>query len=406
MINSITEPVPPLRQDIEAFIVQVEREDMVALRDPLGIARDMLVFHPSAYEIMRLFNGDVTVRDVLTLIAETTGDHIKPEHLLKMIQELDAHKYLLSPGFIQAFREEVERFQNQRVRLAYLAGDAYPEDPDECGKFMAEFFFKAGDARASFDATGIVAPHIDLRVGGKVYVPAFNSIRHGDFDTAIILGTSHYSEEDFFILCEKDFETPLGILRADRPLIERIRELAYPELTRNDFAHRNEHSIEFAVLFLKYLLGSGCPPIVPILCTSLQDAIDEEQAPREYPEFLSFTRAVRESLSELGRKPVFIVSVDWSHVGKKFGDMTAAADMLERVRKSDLQQLDAVTRCDAEAFHALVVKNRNRTRIDGYSCLQTYFDVAHPRQGEMLRYEQWHEVERESAVTFASLAFR
>ncbi|NOY05193.1 MAG: AmmeMemoRadiSam system protein B [Chlorobi bacterium] len=406
MINSITEPVPPLRQDIEAFVIEVEQEEMVALRDPLGIARDMLVFHPSAYEIMRLFNGDVTVQDVLKLIAESTGDHIQPEHLLKMIRELDAHKFLLSPGFIQAFREEVERFQNQRVRTAFLAGDAYPEQMEECRKFIAEFFAGAGETRASFAATGIVAPHIDLRVGGKVYVPAFNSIKHGEFDTVIVLGTSHYSDEDFFILCEKDFETPLGTVQADRRLIQRIREKAYPDLTRSEFAHRNEHSIEFPVLFLKYLFGLESPPIVPVLCTSLQDAIDEERSPGEFPEFQSFTRAVRESLDELGRKPVFIISVDWSHIGKKFGDMTPAADMLDRVRKSDLNQLEAVARCDAEAFHALVVKNRNRTRIDGYSCLQAYFEIAHPRRGEILQYEQWHEIERESAVTFASLAFR
>ncbi len=406
MINSITEPVPPLRQDIEAFVVQVEREEMVALRDPLGIARDMLVFHPSAYEIMRLFNGDVSVQDVLKLIAESTGDHIQPEHLLKLVRELDAHKFLLSQGFIQTFREEVERFQDQRVRPAYLAGDAYPAEPDECERFIEQFFSGVGDARSSFAATGIITPHIDLRVGGGVYVPAFNSIRHGDCDTVVVLGTSHYSEEDYFILCEKDFETPLGTVQADRALVQRIREMSYPELTQTDFAHRNEHSIEFPVLFLKYLFGPECPPIVPVLCTSLQDAIEEERVPGEFPEFLTFTRAVRESLNDLKRKPVFIVSVDWSHVGKKFGDMTAAGDMLDRVRKSDMEQLEAVTRCDAAAFHSLVVNNRNRTRIDGYSCLQAYFEIAHPRQGELLRYEQWHEVERESAVTFASLAFR
>jgi predicted class III extradiol MEMO1 family dioxygenase len=104
-------------------------------------------------------------------------------------------------------------------------------------------------------------------------------------------------------------------------------------------------------------------------------------------------------------KTVFILSVDWSHVGKKFGDEVAAGDILHVIEQTDHRQLEALERADYSAFFSLLHASKNATHIDGFTCISAFFDAIQPTRGKLLKYKQWHEVERESAVTFASMAF-
>jgi len=99
------------------------------------------------------------------------------------------------------------------------------------------------------------------------------------------------------------------------------------------------------------------------------------------------------------------VSVDWSHVGKKFGDNECAERILPVVRITDHQHFQALEACNYKRFYNLLRSSKNASRIDGFSCITTFFDLVKPTSGKLLAYDQWHEQERESGVTYASLVF-
>ena len=75
------------------------------------------------------------------------------------------------------------------------------------------------------------------------------------------------------------------------------------------------------------------------------------------------------------------------------------------IEQSDRLQIEALEQADYRRFHSLLAQTQNSSRIDGHACITTFFDLVAPARGALLAYKQWHEVERESGVTFASMAF-
>ncbi|MBR9976088.1 MAG: AmmeMemoRadiSam system protein B, partial [Bacteroidetes bacterium] len=170
-------------------------------------------------------------------------------------------------------------------------------------------------------------------------------------------------------------------------------------------AHRQEHSIEFPTVFLQHVFGNNRVRVVPVLCTSFDEYLVEGTRAAADAKYEAFITAFHRTAERLGRKVAFVLSVDWSHVGRKFGDDVDAAELLEGLHVSDLEQLGALERCDYERFYELLRESHNASKIDGFACITTFFDIARPQRGTLFDYQQWHEEERASAVTFASMAF-
>lgn len=405
LFDSLTAPIPPLRDDLDLLPYQKDGEELRILRDPSGYSEQMLVFRPAAMALLRLFDGRRSVQDLRDGIHRETGTDLDSEQLIEIVRSLDRYHFLANERFA-ARREEMDAdYLAADQRPAVHAGQSYPDDPEELADFLHDLFAADGGAVEDGALLGVLCPHIDLQVGPQVYVPAFRQLAAADVDTIVVLGTSHYSAEDLFILTTKDFVTPLGTLRTDREFVELLHEESGGIFTRRDVAHRQEHSIEFPVVFLQHVFGNERVRLVPILCTSFEEFLVEGRDPEEDARYAAFLRAFRAASARLGRKLAFVLSVDWSHVGRKFGDDVDAADILAALAKFDREQLAALEHCDEEAFRTLLRDSHNATRIDGFSCITTFFDLARPRRGVLFDYQQWHEEERASAVSFASMAF-
>ncbi|MFZ1731508.1 MAG: AmmeMemoRadiSam system protein B [Bacteroidota bacterium] len=405
LFDTMTEAIPTLRPDLELLPIREDGEDLLLLRDPSGYSDEMLVFRPAAMALLQLFDGKRSVNALLDEIQSGTGVRIDGEQILGIVQSLDRFYFLHN----QRSRDKQEEMDAvwiaQDYRPAAHAGNSYPDDPEELKDFLQELFDADGTAIESGELLGILTPHIDLQIGPQVYVPAFRQLLDTDVDTVVILGTSHYSYEDLFILTEKDFATPLGTLQTDKEFVRMLREESGDLFTHRDVAHKQEHSIEFPVVFLQHLYGNERVRIVPILCTSFEEFLVEGSRALADEKYAAFLRAFKATVDKLGRKVRFVLSVDWSHVGRKFGDDFDAADVLETVRESDHAQFAALEACDYERFYDLLRDSRNASKIDGFACITTFFDLTHPQRGVLLDYQQWHEEERASAVTFAGMAF-
>lgn len=405
MFSSVDAPIPPLRQDLEIIPYEENGEHLLILRDPAGYGDEMIVFKPEAWALFSLFDGRQTVGQLQREIFSSTEVHVDATQIIQIIQMLDEYFFLQSERFIERKTARDKEFLEAVVRPAIHAGQSYPEDPAELKAFLRSLFDKDDSPLPHRPPIGIITPHIDLRIGPEVYIPPFRHLAaYDDFDTVVIFGTSHYSSEDLFIASRKHLQTPLGTLQTDTEFIDLLHEKTGNIFTRNDTAHRQEHSVEFPAVFVRYLFGET-KKVVPILVTSFEECIERDAAPSVLPKYTAFIEGFRETLRALGRKAAYILSVDWSHIGVKFGDTVPASQLFDGTRASDTEQLRALEAGDYALFRSLLHRNGNATRIDGFSCISTFFDLEGPSGGKLLAYDQWDERERDSGVTFAGMSF-
>lgn len=395
-------PIPPVRSDISAIETS---PGIVVLYDDMSYAGSSLRLPMSIVEYLARLDGTRSA-EYLAGKARAAGRAFSVEEFLRVVTVLEQENFLDSPRF-RTYRKERDReFNDLPTRPAAHAGASYPDDPGELRKFLDELL--AADPRAAERTApvAVIAPHIDFRVGGASYGPAYNALRKSDADTFIIFGVSHQMSYDAFMISARDFETPLGAVPADRELIAQFRRNLPFEITSDEIAHRQEHSIEFQAVFLRHIFPDRDIRIVPVLTGSLYEYVEMGSGEIEEDERLNtLYGTLRETARELGRRVCYIAGADLCHIGRKFGDGFAARNILSEVRRFDLELLARAAKPDPEGFINTLAESRNRYRVCGVAPIYATLRTAAPANGELLVYNQWDETERDSAVTFASVAY-
>jgi AmmeMemoRadiSam system protein B len=264
-----------------------------------------------------------------------------------------------------------------------------------------------GDGKAS-SLRGVLSPHIDFQRGGPVYTWAYRElIEKSNADTFVILGVAHqYCQRRFALTC-KDFETPLGVVPTDRAYVDRIASLAGRDLFDDELSHRTEHSIEFQVVFLQYVLGGRREfSIVPILVGSFHDLMEKNVDPIADAEVSRFVQALRVAEAAAEKKVAYIGGIDLCHVGPEFGDRAPVEPWLqEQVRQFDSAMLDRAAACDPGGWFRTAASIGNQLRVCGLAATYTMLHAIGPAQGRLLNYKQAIDDRRTCCVSFASMAF-
>ncbi len=402
-------PLPKLRS-IETFPVDVEAKPLVCLRDPLRYAEAPLLVPYPAYFILTLLDGRRSARDVRQAFTRKYGTSLDGGELEQLLTTLDEHCYLDSPRF-GARRSAVDAaFHAASVRPAAHAGTSYPDDPPALRTHLDRFFADVpppSDGRLA----GLVAPHIDLRIGGRAYGHAYAAAAAAPADRYVILGTSHAAGATRFAATRKDFATPLGTVTTDRAFLDRLAArlaATHPtdDLYADEILHRTEHAIEFQAVLLRHALGPRPFTIVPILVTSFHDVLASGTAATDDARIAAFVEALRATLAEDDVRTVIVAGVDFAHVGAKFGDREGLApELLAAAVRKDRQLIAALERADAPAFFAALASDADRTRICGAAPLLVFLELMRGIPGRLLCHDEHRDEGTRSAVTYASLAF-
>ena len=220
----------------------------------------------------------------------------------------------------------------------------------------------------------------------------------------VVLGTGHQLQEGLFSLTDKDFETPLGVIKSDAEAVTCLKRAGEGMVAPNDFIHRSEHSIEFQLIFLQYVLKEMDFTLIPILCGSLQDLVAyNRQAFLERAR--PFLKTLEEILEEPGHDTLLVAGVDFSHTGPKFGHERTARAMEDQSREHDQLLLKHLSEMDAGQFWKESERVGDRYHVCGFSALACLLEVLPKCRGTVLGYEIWHEAPTRSAVGFASVVF-
>jgi MEMO1 family protein len=399
-------PIPRMRPDLEITPTSYQGQRALLVRDFLGLIRDPVILQGEALGLVSLIDGKRSVRDIqVELIRQQKGLLVDGDFIEKFIQELDSAFLLQSHHYLEGKNRILEEYSRLEVRAPSHAGVSYPARPSDL-KLYLEAIIKAAEGEIEEGTAGrvlgLIAPHIDLESGKKVYGRAYGAIRGLSPRRIFLLGTGHSLDDGFYSLTEKDFETPFGRVRTDREAVRELKRAAGTAVSVSDISHRGEHSLEFQLIFLQHLFGPSFF-IVPILCGSFASMLGRVSRPSEIAGVNSFLAVLRALWEEHQSHALVVAGVDFSHIGPKFGHRERASSLLLEAKKHDQSLIKALCGGDVQGFWAESRKVNDAYNVCGFPALASLLEMLPGVRGRCLDYEFCKEEPTQSAVSFAAV---
>ena len=169
---------PAVRRDLEFFPLNHNGQDLVLVRDALGLVSENKVIPLPIYGIMALLDGTRSIRDIQMMIMRQQGGMIVgSDEVNRLVDQLDQEYLLQSPRYQTAREDIVKAFLAGNVRHCSHGGHAYPADPVELTQRLKEVLAVRGPfKKPDGSLAGLISPHIDLSVGSRVYSSAYRML--------------------------------------------------------------------------------------------------------------------------------------------------------------------------------------------------------------------------------------
>jgi len=391
---------PRLRKDLELLPLRLKGENYVLVRDPWGLVPEGRLLPFSFLRLVSLMDGTRSLRDLqLRIMEDMGGTLVTLEEVESMVKKLEKEYILEGSAYEQAKQDLIQQYLESPLRRPFNAGKSYPEDPDELRKFLEGLLPERQEPSKRIKA--LIAPHIDLRVGGRTYGEVYGRLPSSPPQRIVVLGVGHQMDQGLFSISKKDFLTPFGLLKNWKEASEYVSSLNEPVVVSEVF-HRSEHSIEFQTLFLRYLYPEEEIQILPVLCGPVS-AYLREGTREAYLELCGdFIQRFLEILNQY-QDTWIIAGIDLSHIGPKFGDPYPAAVLEPNTREHDKRIISAVSQGDRDSFWESFARSEGRYKVCGFATLALLLEILKDYNAELLGYELWHEAATQSAVSFMGM---
>lgn len=391
---------------------------MFLLQDPEGLCPHSMAISPAGMMVASLLDGKRSAAELQAVLAKASGSTIETSKIEEIVKELEKAKLLESAEVRAEMMGILEAFDKSLVRPAMIAGAGYPAPTLELSAFMGEFFRAAKGPQKpladkptrSAPLSGLVSPHIDLHRGGPAYAWAYGALAETPPpDVIVALGVAHASPNSPWTPTKKSYETPFGAMAVDKELYDAVAgELWYDPLD-DEWVHRQEHSLEFQALWLKFLWKEKTPPWLPILCSSFE-RFCPDKPPSTVPTVEKALAGIGQRLAALGKKRriMILAGVDLAHVGPRFGDeIKLGPETEKRIEDEDRVSIEKALALDADAFYLSVVKDDHWRKVCGLSALYTtlrWLKALGSSNGKLLTYGQAPDPAG-GIVSFTSIEF-
>jgi AmmeMemoRadiSam system protein B len=399
--------LPRLRANLDFLPSPSPEHPGLLIRDPYKFSDAMLILPPILIEVLECFDGRQTDLDLRAALVRLTQSLEVGDTARNLAETLSAAGFLEDERFRQMREERLRDFAEQPVRAAAHAGSAYPENVEQLRAAMASYFSGSEPAREADGVFAIAAPHVSPEGGWQSYRDAYRVLQPNSSErTIVILATSHYGTPQKFGLTRKNFATPFGEAVTDQRLVNELEKAGGSAVEMEDYCFSFEHTVEFQVVFLQYLLGPNVR-ILPILCGAFARSLYEGGRPEDDEGVKRFFDALGELNARERNRLFWVLGVDMAHMGARYGDrFEARANQgpMSAVAARDAQRIERINQNDAAGFWELVRENHDDLKWCGASPFYTFLKSVPEARGELLRYEQWN-IDEKSVVSFAGIAF-
>ncbi len=415
MTSSTNDPknYPSLR-NLQYSPLKQGEEQYILLWDPSRLSQEKLVIPLNFFFLFQFFDGEHSLEQLGAEYLKKYGEFLMPEKLSQLVADLDDKLFLEGERCEQAQVAATSAYRNEPVRKAVFAGKSYEGEAESLRKQLDGFFeSKEGPEKKPSDNQGkkikaISAPNYEPKEAGAIYAWAYKELREAETpDVFIVLGTCHAELEHGVAVTDKDFETPLGVLPVNRPILDHFRANGGEQFFEEDIRHEQEHSIEFQLPFLQHTIGSQRPiTIIPVLCSFPVVTLADAELKPLFEKIDAFLVAMKASIAAMGQEVCVIGSASLAHIGLRYGDNKPPTDFsFHRCMQTDLEMLKKVEEIKPEEFAQFILEEGDKRHIIGFSTLFLLMKLIDAEKGEVLRYDRGITDQFNSTVTYASIAF-
>jgi MEMO1 family protein len=398
----------PVLRNLQFSPIKQGEDQLIVLWDPSGLSKEKLVLPLNFFFIVQHFDGEHSLQDIGALYLKRFGEFLMPNKVEQLVVDLEHKLFLEGPRTETARQQARMEYRQQPTRPAVFAGRSYEADGVKLKKQIDGFFtsgegpdFKPSENRGKL-IKGLVAPTYDLKQAGPVYAWGYKELQECQQpDVYVIIGTAHAGLEHVFSVTDKDFETPLGLVPADRIILGQLKGLV-PEFFDEEIAHQTEHAIEFQLPFLQTIVDKPCT-IVPILSSFSALSLTDPMVQNSVDRFLS---SLQDAIGASGKTVCVIAAGELAHLGMRYGDSAPPTDFsFHRTMQRDLEMLKPVEELKPEEFAQFIQKENDQRRISGFSPIYSLLRLIQAEKGQVLRYDRGITDQYNSTATYASLAF-
>ncbi|MFA5927788.1 MAG: AmmeMemoRadiSam system protein B [Candidatus Margulisiibacteriota bacterium] len=182
------------------------------------------------------------------------------------------------------------------------AGTFYPADPKELNTMITEYLALAQPSVNLPKAPkALIVPHAGYIYSGQTAAYAYKAIEGRPYDTVIIIGPSHYTNNDQLAVYDgNDYQTPLGKIKIDKTIVKQLFKFN-KKFTANPKLFEKEHSLEVQLPFLQKSLKKFSVVLISM----------EEQS---YENAMLLKDALEDVLKKNDKKKILLIaSTDLSH---------------------------------------------------------------------------------------------
>lgn len=268
-------------------------------------------------------------------------------------------------------------------RKPIVAGQFYPEDPDEL-RSQINSFIENSKKVVEAPAKALIVPHAGYVFSGKCAASAYAQL--DEKAVFLILGVNH-SGIGKTSLSLSDFETPLGTAKNDFVLARRLKETG---IEVNEAAHESEHSIEVQLPFLQALFGEI--EFVPLIV---------------FNDCQRYVSRIIKVLQEYDKQVIIIASADMTHFGINYGYLPFSDNIKDNLYKLDKKALEFVENIDADGFNKYL--DETKATICGRYTISLLLEIMEMQKAkaQVLDYYTSGDVTQDysNVVGYASVVF-
>lgn len=164
---------------------------------------------------------------------------------------------------------------SKTIRQPAVAGQFYPADKNELSQMIDEFLTAAKPPAINGQPQILIVPHAGYVFSGRIAAYGFKVLANYEYDTVIVLGSSHnYPLENLALYNGDAVTTPLGEISVNKELTEQLiasNKLIYADNT----VHAPEHSLEVEIPFLQKTLNNNFKLVLGLVNSDDPDLLAE-----------------------------------------------------------------------------------------------------------------------------------
>lgn len=363
----------------------------ILLSDPLGLS-DKAVFIPQQLSLLLiLMDGSRDIGTLKTGFELRTGMILSSSIVEQLLSELDSALLLDNERYIAEYEQALKNYRSVPSRPPTMPGKSCPSDAAELGIFLQRFLDQVENKCIDIDSKvkGLISPHIDFVRGSPVYAGVWKKVAPAitEAELVIIIGTDHAGGDGRITLTRQNYGTPWGVLMTAHDVVDEIVAVTGEEIFKDELHHRDEHSVEAAIIWLHHLLGGKKCAVLPMICGSYHNFIEKGTSPSQDAHIQAVVAALKMVVAE--RKSIVVAAADLAHIGPVFSD-PYPVDLTGRAKLSaqDRSLMEIMAEGNAEAFYEEIRSEGDRRHICGMPPIHIMLSLLSDIKGKMTGYAQ------------------